>query len=165
MRVSLADTIQPETSNRAVARTASHTQPQLGRQPLRSLPLLERRQVELEQQLARQRLERQQPCCGARNLPHFSPRSLAGLSFVSCPFQPPSIFPISSTRKESAAYFLLSRDFVSQSTMRSTFSVSVFLMASRTYGRFSSRARKLADAIVSIISTNNVSTRCPSECR
>ncbi len=47
MRVSLADTIQLETANRAVARTASHTQPQLGRQPLRSLPLLEWRQVEL----------------------------------------------------------------------------------------------------------------------
>ena len=60
---------------------ALYTQPQLGRRPVCSLPVLERRQVELEQQLARQRLERRQPCFVARNSLHFSPHLRVGLSF------------------------------------------------------------------------------------
>ena len=64
----------PRTLQGAVAQMAFHTQPQLGRQPVRPLPVLERRQVELELQLARQRLERQQSCGSARNSLHFSPR-------------------------------------------------------------------------------------------
>ena len=52
--------------------------------------------------------------------------------FWSCPFHPPSMRPISSVFSESAIYFLLSSDFVSHSTIRSSVSVSIFLMASRT---------------------------------
>lgn len=51
---------------------------------------------------------------------------------IKWPCQPPSIRPISSSKADSAAYFLLSNDFVSQSTMSNTFSVSSFLAASRT---------------------------------
>lgn len=64
---------------------------------------------------------------------HFSLGFTSGeFCFMSCPFQPPNIFPISSIFMERAIYFLLSRDFVSQSTIRSTFNVSNFLIATRT---------------------------------
>lgn len=49
------------------------TFPQLEWQLVRALPVLERRQVELEQQLARQRLQREQPVGCARNSLYFSP--------------------------------------------------------------------------------------------
>lgn len=84
--------------------------------------------------------------------------------FESCPLQPPSIFPISSIGEESAIYFLSSSDFVSQSIINNIFSVSSFLMATLTYGDFSSRDKKLATAIASIISINKVSILAPSEC-
>lgn len=79
--------------------------------------------------------------------------------FVSCPFHPPSILPASSNFTERAMYFLSSKDFVSQSTKRSTRRVSAFLIARRTYGCFSPGERKLAADIASIISTNKVSIR------
>ena len=41
-------------------------------QPLRPVLVLERWRVELERELARQRLERQQPVRGSRNSLHFS---------------------------------------------------------------------------------------------
>jgi len=66
-----------------VARTARYTQPHLGRQPVCALSLLERRQVELEQQLARQRLERQQPCGSARYSLRFSLASRGGVLFLN----------------------------------------------------------------------------------
>lgn len=47
--------------------------PQRQWQPLRSLSVLERRSVGVELQLARQRLEREQPVCRARKSFHFSP--------------------------------------------------------------------------------------------
>jgi hypothetical protein len=79
------------------------------------------------------------------------------LCFVSCPFHPPSILPASSSFTDSAMYFLSSRDFVSHSTINSIRSVSIFLIASRTYGCFSSRERKLAAEIASINSIDNIS--------
>lgn len=52
--------------------------PQRWWQPLRSLPVLERRLLGLELQLARQRLERRQPLRRSRNSLHFSPRLARG---------------------------------------------------------------------------------------
>lgn len=57
----------------AVAQAASCTLSQLRWQPQRPLPQLERRQVELELELARQRLEWQQPCGVARKSLYSSP--------------------------------------------------------------------------------------------
>lgn len=94
------------------------------------------------------------PC---RNSLHFSPAFAGEFCFASCPFHPPSILPASSNFTERAIYFLLSKDFVSQSTKRSTRKVSAFLIARRTYGCFSAGERKLAADIASITSTNKVS--------
>lgn len=108
-----------------------------------------------------------------RNSFHFS-SALAGefclfrvcsTDFVSWPFQPPSILPISSIGPESAMYFLLSRDFVSQSIINIIFKVSTLRMATRTYGCFSCRERKLAMTIASILSTKRLSILWPIECR
>ena len=52
--------------------------PRLERRPVCALPLLQRCQVELELQLARQRLERQQPRGGACHSLYFSPCCLRG---------------------------------------------------------------------------------------
>ena len=79
------------------------------------------------------------------------------------PFQPPNILPISLTFSESWIYLLLSKDFVSQRIIRKIFKVSVLRMANLTYGNFSSRDKKLAMVIASIISTRIVSTRFPRE--
>ena len=76
-------------------------------------------------------------------LSHFSP--LVGeFCFVSCPCHPPSILPTSSNGKEIAIYFLSSIDLFSQSMSNSTFTVSIFRIAIRTYGCFSSFERKPA---------------------
>ncbi len=93
---------------------------------------------------------------------HFSLVFIAGeFCFASCPLQPPSIFPISSTFTDKARYFLLSIDFASHKTIKSILRVSVFLIASRTHGCFSSRDKKVAIEIASITSTNKVSIFCP----
>jgi len=98
-----------------------------------------------------------------RNLLHFSP--LWGeFCFCSWPLHPPSILPTSSIFTESAMYFLLSSDLVSQSIIRNILSVSAFLSAKRTNDSFSSCARKLAVASASITSTKRVSIFCPREC-
>ena len=98
-----------------------------------------------------------------RNSLHFSPRSCgAEFCLVSCPFHPPSILPTSSSGSESAAYFFVSSDFVSQSTRSNTFSVSSLRMASRTHGCFSSLERNVAETIASIASMNRVSILPPS---
>jgi hypothetical protein len=73
----------PESIQWAVARTARYTQPQLGRQPVCALPLLERRQVAVELQLARQRLGRSEPCGSARYSIHFSPVSSGRVLFLN----------------------------------------------------------------------------------
>ncbi len=52
--------------------------------------------------------------------------ALAKTDFTSCPFQPPSILPISSSGADSAMYFLLSKDFVSHKIISSILSVSNF---------------------------------------
>lgn len=147
----------PESILWAVDQAAFSTQPRCGRQPVCPVPVLHRRSVELERPLARQRLERQQPRGSARNFIHFSPIFSGEFCFVSCPLQPPSILPISFIFIESAIYFLLSSDLLSHSTMSSTFWVSIFLIASRTYGSFSSRERKLAVAVASSDSMKSVS--------
>ena len=61
---------------------ASYTQPRPARQPLRALPVLERRRMELELQLVGQRLERQQPRGSARNCLYFSPECLGEFYFA-----------------------------------------------------------------------------------
>ena len=78
--VQLASSIRTSSDSGGISNTS-----QLRWQPLRSLPVLERRQVGLERQLARQRLEWQQPRGGVRNLLHFSPAFLAG-EFCFCNF-------------------------------------------------------------------------------
>ena len=86
-------------------------------------------------------------------------------AFTICPFHPPSILPISSIFEDRAIYFLVSRDSVSQSISKNSFTVSTFCIAVRIWGCFSSRTRKLAMLIASIASTSRVSTRKPIECR
>jgi len=98
-----------------------------------------------------------------RNSLHFSPRSCgAEFCLVNCPFQPPSILPTSSSGTESAAYFFVSNDLVSQRTRSNTFSVSSLRIASRTHGCFSLLERKVAEAIASIVSMNKLSAFPPS---
>jgi hypothetical protein len=100
----------------------------------------------------------------SRNLLHFSFVFVAReFCFTSCPFQPPSILPISSNGTDRAIYFLSSNDFVSHKTIKSILRVSVFLIANLIQGCFSSRERKVAIAIASIISTKIVSIFCPKE--
>jgi len=94
---------------------------------------------------------------------HFSPNYLGEFCFVSCPFHPPSIFPISSIFSERKAYFLVSNDFVSHKIIRNILSVSFFLIANLTQGCFSWGDKKLAIAIASIISVNNLSIFNPRE--
>ena len=122
--------------------------------------------MELERELARQRLRSEQRLCRSRNSLHFFPVSFTGTGkfcFVNCPFQPPSILPISSILTESAMYFLSSIDLVSHRTIKSILSVSIFRIARRTYGCFSRGERKLAIDTASILSTNNPSILCPRE--
>ena len=134
-------------------------------QPLRPVSQQWRWQGCRELEQARQRLERQQPCWSSRNSHHFSPDILLGeFCFVSCPFQPPSIFPISSKWTDRAIYLLSSRDFVSHKTISNTRRVSAFLVASLTQGNLSSRTKKLALETASIVSTKRISIFCPKEC-
>jgi hypothetical protein len=64
-----------------------------------------------------------------RNSLSFLSYTLGEFCFVSCPFHPPSIFPISSKGAESAIYFALSNDFASQRIINSIFEVSIFRIA------------------------------------
>lgn len=146
-----------------------HTTSQSERQAVYAVPLLERRRVELELQLAQQQPEREQSFRSSRKFLHFPGWSrptgvLFSCCLVNCPFHPPSIFPISSILSDKAMYFLSSNDFVSHSIIRSILTVSIFLMANRTYGCFSAGERKLAIETASILSTNKLSTRKPREC-
>ena len=158
--IMMPDTIQYWSDTDGIAYISAQQQ----RQSLLPLHLSRwQRQVELELQLARQQSERQESVCGARNSLYFSPR-ISGVEFcfVSCPFQPPSILPTSSSGKESATYFFVSSDFVSQRTNNKTFRVSSLRMASRTHGCFSVLERNVAEEIASIVSTNRVSAFPPS---
>ena len=93
---------------------------------------------------------------------YFSPLFLLGeFCFESCPFHPPNIFPTSSSGPDRLIYFSLSKDLVSQSTCKSTLSVSVLRIACRTKGSFSWGVRKLAVVVASINSTNKVSILRP----
>jgi len=95
----------------------------------------------------------------ATQIAHFSPVFMGEFCFISCPFHPPRLRPISSSLTDSAIYFLSSNDFDSQRIMSNILSVSSFRIARRTYGDFSCGDRKLAAAIASIISINNESIR------
>src|SRR3989344_3498231 len=97
-----------------------------------------------------------------RNSLHFSPRSGGVEFFSSCPCHPPSILPISSTGSDSAAYFLLSSDLLSQRMRSRSFIVSNLRIAIRRYGNFSVFGKKAAADTISITSTNNVSTFAPT---
>lgn len=99
----------------------------------------------------------------ASQLSSYSPNYLGEFCFVSCPFQPPSILPISSIFLEREIYFFVSNDFVSHKIIKNIFKVSVFLIASLTQGCFSRGDKKLAIAIASIISENNLSIFKPRE--
>lgn len=148
--------------------TALFTIPQLERQPLRPVLVLERGSLPGEQQLARQRLGRSEPCGGFRKSLHFSLDLVSGeFCFKSCdiicPCQPPSILPISSIRTERVIYFLLSIDFVSHKTISSIFIVSTFLVANLIQGVFSFLLKKVATDTASIVSTNKLSIFWPKE--
>jgi len=97
-----------------------------------------------------------------RNFLHFSLRSGGVEFFRICPCHPPSILPTSSIRWESAAYFFVSSDFVSQRTMRSNFKVSTLRIAIRRYGSFSALGKNAAADTISITSTNSRSTFAPT---
>jgi len=99
---------------------------------------------------------------GVRNSFHFSPVFAGEFCFKSCPFQPPSILPISSSGAETATYFFVSSDFVSQRIKSNIFNTSSLRIASRTHGGFSVFERKLAVATASINATNSVSIFPPS---
>lgn len=62
--------------------------------------------------------------------------------FISCPFQSPSIRPISLIFSEIVKYFLVSSDFVSQRISRKILIASFFLIASLIYGCFSLSTKK-----------------------
>ena len=113
--------------------------PQPERQSLRPVPHLQGRRVELELQLARQRVKCQQSVCGAHISFHFSPGFPGEFCFFSWPLHPPSILPISSIGRDKAIYFLSSIECVSQRIMRRTRRVSSLRIAVRTNGNFSSR--------------------------
>jgi len=96
----------------------------------------------------------------------FSPVYLSGeFCFISWPLQPPSILPIVLSSSPRNIYFLVSSDFISQSSWSNTFTVSILRMATRTKESFSVFCRKLAVAIASIDSMRSVSIRTPKEYR
>ena len=99
---------------------------------------------------------------GLRNSLHFSPALVGEFCFWSCPCQPPSIFPTSSSGTESAMYRLSRRDFVSHRIKSRTLSVSSFRIARRTHGIFSLRGRNAAPETASIISIKRASTLAPT---
>ena len=76
----------------------------------------------------------------SRKLFYFS--ALSGVCFISCPLQPPSIFPTSSTLVERKIYFLLSNDLVSQRIIKNTLAVSIFLKSIANKRQFFSRRQK-----------------------
>ena len=71
--------------------------------------------------------------------------------FSSCPFQPPSILPASTSGSDNAIYFFVSMPLISQSKYRRNLRVSREIMALRTNGCFSCFCKKLAIKIFSII--------------
>ncbi len=98
-----------------------------------------------------------------RNSLHFSPCFCLGeFLFTRLPLQPPKFLPISSSFSERRMYFLSSKDVVSQRIFKNIFKTSDFLIASLTYGSFSSGFKKAAIATNSIISVKYLSTFCPS---
>lgn len=135
------------------------------RQSQLPLPQSQRCEARTQQRLDQpeRTVERQLAFPRPRNSFHFSLVNAGEFCFVSCPFQPPNILPISSIFSDNTIYFLSSIDLVSHKTIKSTFNVSVFLIASRTHGCFSSRDRNVAIEIASITSINKLSIFNPSE--
>ena len=120
--------------------------PQRRWQPLRPVLVLERWQVELELQLAWERLELWQSGCGVSLLSLFLPDYLLGeFSFdnkLLC--HPPSICPVLFSFSEISVNFLSLIAFNSQIVWINIFIVSIFLTAIFIYGNFSPLERKLA---------------------
>jgi len=81
--------------------------------------------------------------------------------FITCPFQPPSMRPISFIFSDNSIYFLLSKDLVSQRSNENIFKPSVFLIASFIYGNFSKPTEKEAPEIASIVSLSKISIFIP----
>ena len=77
----MPNTIQPKEYSMGSGMEDTLYASQLQWQLVCPVSVLERRCVELEQQLAGQRLERQQPCGGARNSLKFSPYFLGEFCF------------------------------------------------------------------------------------
>lgn len=105
-----------------------------------------------------------------RNSLHFPAFSLEETGFRFslrysrvCPYQPPSIFPASSIPDDSVRYFLSSIEPVSHKIISNTFAVSVFRVARRIHGNFSSFDRNIAVTEASMASMNSLSMRLPSE--
>src|SRR3989344_3026475 len=100
-----------------------------------------------------------------RNSLHFSSVRLCDsgeFCFCSCPAQPPSILPMSSSWIERAIYFLSRNDFVSHKIISNSKSVFSFRIATATNGSFLSRGKNSAPEIASIISINKVSILSPT---
>ncbi len=96
-------------------------------------------------------------------LSHFLREFSFSKFFNNFPRHPPRFLPISSNFADKAMYFLLSKDFVSQSIIKNTFKVSSFLIAKRTNGSFSFSDRKFAVIIASIASIKILSIFSPKE--
>ena len=88
---------------------------------------------------------------------------LGEFCFAICPCQPPAILPTSSILRDKAIYFLLSKDWVSQSIISSILRVSIFRIANWTYVNLFLPERKLAVARVSIVLMKILSTLFPKE--
>lgn len=87
----------------------------------------------------------------------------AGVSFSSCFFQPPIIFPISSRGIETAEYFFAFIAFNSNAICKKNFMASIVVHNSRMSSSFSSRGAYFACNMSCNVSVNNMSILAPSE--
>src|SRR3989338_3392576 len=99
---------------------------------------------------------------GVRNSLYFSSASAEEFCFCSCPAQPPSILPMSSSCVERAIYFLSRSDFVSHKIISNSKRVFSFRIATATNSSFLSRGKNSAPEIASIMSINTASSLSPT---
>src|SRR3989344_2671103 len=99
---------------------------------------------------------------GVRNSLYFSSASAEEFCFCSCPAQPPSILPMSSSCVERAIYFLSRSDFVSHKIISNNAKVFSFRIASTTGRTFLSRGKNAAPDTASIVSINRASILSPT---